>query len=220
MDPRPRPLTENGRRDQIVLAGLQSCQQTIGALRLLGGALDDAAHQEELRIVAAMQFGVDGLHAGTPLVGNRIPLGAAPASLARRRKLPHQPADLAPGVTDMVIDMGGDAFGMPGFDRRKQRLVRPRDLMRIVVQAADQPDHHAQLGREIIEQPQQAPVIRDFEDQPVKAIVLFHLPRGIVEIGGLVQNIDLPPQHVARLSVVRFRAASTPAWRSMQRRKS
>ena len=81
VDPRPRPLTENGRRDQIVLAGLQSCQQPIGALRLLGGALDDAAHQEELRIVAAMQFGVDGLHAGTPLVGNRIPLGAAPASL-------------------------------------------------------------------------------------------------------------------------------------------
>ena len=81
VDPRPRSLTENGRRDQIVLAGLQSCQQTIGALRLLGGALDDAAHQEELRIVAAMQFGVDGLHAGTPLVGNRIPLGAAPASL-------------------------------------------------------------------------------------------------------------------------------------------
>ena len=99
----------------------------------------------------------------------------------------------------MVIDMRGDAFGMPGFDRRQQRLVRPRDLMRIVVQAADQPDHHAQLGREIIEQPQQAPVVGDFKDQPVKAIILFHLPRGIVEIGGLVQNIDLPPQHVARL---------------------
>ena len=81
MDPRPRALTENGRRDQIVLAGFQSCQQPIGAFGLLGGALDDAAHQEELRIVAAVQFGIDGLHAGTPLVGNRIPLGAAPASL-------------------------------------------------------------------------------------------------------------------------------------------
>ena len=119
----------------------------------------------------------------------------------------------------MVIDMGGDAFGVPGFDRRKQRLVRPRDLMRIVVQAADQPDHHAQLGREIIEQPQQAAVIGDFKDQPVKAIVLFHLPRGIVEIGGLVQNVELPPQRVARVAV-RFRAASTPACRSMQSRKS
>ena len=98
----------------------------------------------------------------------------------------------------MVIDMRGDAFGVPGFDRRKQRLVRPRDLMRIVVQAADQPDDHAQLGREIIEQPQQAPVIGDFEDQPVKAIVFFHLPRGIVEIGGLVQNIELSPERVPR----------------------
>ena len=81
VNPGPRPLTENGRRDQIVLASFQPRQQTIGALRLLGGALDDAAHQKELRIVAAVQFGVDGLHAGTPLVGDRIPLGAAPASL-------------------------------------------------------------------------------------------------------------------------------------------
>ena len=93
--------------------------------------------------------------------------------------------------------MRGDAFGVPGFDGGKQRLVRPRDLVRIVVQAADQPDHHAQFRREIIEQPQQAPVIGNFKDQPVKAVVLFHLPRRIVEIGGLVQNIDLPPQHVA-----------------------
>ena len=65
--PGPRALTENGRRNQVVLAGLQPRQQAIGALGLLGGALDDAAHQEELRIVAAMQFGVDGLHAVAPL---------------------------------------------------------------------------------------------------------------------------------------------------------
>ena len=51
----------------------------------------------------------------------------------------------------MVIDMCGDAFGVPCFDGRKQRLVRPRDLMWIVVQAADQPDNHAQFGCEIIE---------------------------------------------------------------------
>ena len=81
----------------------------------------------------------------------------------------------------MVIDMRGDAFGMPGLDRGEQRLVRPRDLMRIVVQATDQPDHHAQLRRQIIEQPQQAPVVGNFKDQPVKAIVLLHLPRRIVE---------------------------------------
>ena len=63
MDPRARPLPESRRRDQIVLAGRQACEQSIGALGLLGGALDDAPHQEELRIVAAMEFGVYGLHA-------------------------------------------------------------------------------------------------------------------------------------------------------------
>ena len=68
-----RSLTENSRCNQIVPAGLQPCQQAVGAFRLLGGALDDAAHQKELRIVAAMLFGVDGLHAGTPLVGIRSP---------------------------------------------------------------------------------------------------------------------------------------------------
>src|SRR6478672_6941012 len=77
VDPRPRALAENRRRDQIMLAGLQSRQQAIGALGLLGGALDDTPHQEKLRIVAAMQFGVDGLHTVTPLVGNKIPLGGA-----------------------------------------------------------------------------------------------------------------------------------------------
>ena len=74
-------LPEHSGRNQFVLAGLQSREQPVGAFGLFGGALDDAAHQEELRIVAAVQFGIDGLHAGTPLVGNRIPLGAAPASL-------------------------------------------------------------------------------------------------------------------------------------------
>ena len=64
-DPRARPLTESRRRDQDVLAGLQPCQQPIGTLGLLGGAPDDATYQKELRIVASMQFGVNGLHADT-----------------------------------------------------------------------------------------------------------------------------------------------------------
>ena len=92
VDPRPRSLTEHGRRDQVVLAGLQPCQQPVGALGLLGGALDDAAHQEELRIVAAMQFGVDGLHTVAPLVGMRIPLGGSmtlpPGGVSSRTSLP------------------------------------------------------------------------------------------------------------------------------------
>ena len=33
----------------------------------------------------------------------------------------------------------------------------------------------------------------------MKPVILFDLPGRIVEIGGLVQNIDLPPQHIARL---------------------
>jgi hypothetical protein len=56
---------------------------------LFGGALDHAAHQEKLRIVAAMQFGVDGLHAGTPLVGyERQAVPARRRSKTRRRSRP------------------------------------------------------------------------------------------------------------------------------------
>ena len=45
-----------------MLARGEARQQAIGALGLLGGALDHAADQKELRIVAAMQFAVDGFH--------------------------------------------------------------------------------------------------------------------------------------------------------------
>jgi hypothetical protein len=54
-----RPLTKYGRFDQIVGPGGKALEQPVGALGLLGGAPDDAAHQKELRIVAAMPFGVD-----------------------------------------------------------------------------------------------------------------------------------------------------------------
>jgi hypothetical protein len=47
-----------------MFAGLQSLEQPIGALGLLGSALHHATHQKELWIVAAMQSAVDGLHAG------------------------------------------------------------------------------------------------------------------------------------------------------------
>jgi hypothetical protein len=55
-------LSEFGRLDQRMLARLQPAKQPIGALGLLGGTLDHAAHQEELRIVASVQLGIDGLH--------------------------------------------------------------------------------------------------------------------------------------------------------------
>jgi hypothetical protein len=51
-----------------MLARFQAREQPVGAFGLFGGALDDAAHQKELRIVAAVQFSVDGLHANTPVV--------------------------------------------------------------------------------------------------------------------------------------------------------
>jgi hypothetical protein len=61
-----RALAEFGRLDQLMFAIPQTFKQTIGALGLLGGALDDTANQEELRIVAAVQFGMDGFHSNTP----------------------------------------------------------------------------------------------------------------------------------------------------------
>ena len=59
---RPRPLPEHRRRDQLVFARRKPCEQTVGTLRLFGGALDHAADEEELRIMAAMKVGVDGFH--------------------------------------------------------------------------------------------------------------------------------------------------------------
>src|SRR5882672_10146715 len=56
MDPCPRPLPESARLNQIVIARLKSPEQPIGAFRLLGGALDDAANQKELRVMASMLF--------------------------------------------------------------------------------------------------------------------------------------------------------------------
>jgi len=62
VDTQPRPLSEGGWLDEPMLAGRKAREQPVGSLGLLGGFLHDAAHQEELRIVAPMPFGVDGLH--------------------------------------------------------------------------------------------------------------------------------------------------------------
>ncbi len=58
----PRPLPEHGWRNQLMLARRKSREQAIGALGLLGRARDHAADEEELRIVAAVEIGVDGFH--------------------------------------------------------------------------------------------------------------------------------------------------------------
>ncbi len=72
-------------------------------------------------------------------------------------------------------------------------------LWRVIVEAADQSDHHAQFGSKIVEQLQQAAVAGDLADQTMKAIVLFNLPRRVVEFGSPMQDIDLPLQRIARL---------------------
>ena len=59
---RSRPLPKHGWRDQFVLARGKPCQQPVGALGLLGRAHDHAADEKELRIVAAVQFAVDGFN--------------------------------------------------------------------------------------------------------------------------------------------------------------
>jgi hypothetical protein len=66
VDARTRPLPECGWLDQLMLALPEPFEQAVGAFGLLGGALDDTANQEELRIVAAMQLGMDGFHSNTP----------------------------------------------------------------------------------------------------------------------------------------------------------
>ena len=138
----------------------------------------------------------------------------------RRRELPHQLADFAPGVTDMIIDMRGDAFGVTGLDRRQQRLVRPRDLMRIVVQAgrsgrspcaAPPRDHRTAAAGAGYRRFQRSagesdsplpPAARDRRDRRSCAERRFAAAARRATAG------------------VRFRAASTPACRSMQMRKS
>src|SRR5262249_19601933 len=69
VDSRARPLPERDRLDQLMPALLDPPKQSIGALGLLGRALDDAAHQEELRIMAAGQLGIDGVHSGRSVIG-------------------------------------------------------------------------------------------------------------------------------------------------------
>ena len=59
MHPGARSLAERNGLDELMGAGGKSLQQAVRALRLFGGAPDHAAHQEELRIMAAMPFSVD-----------------------------------------------------------------------------------------------------------------------------------------------------------------
>lgn len=66
VDARTRSLPECGRLDQLMLAVLEPFEQAVGTFGLLGGPLDHTANQEELRIVAAMQLGMDGFHSNTP----------------------------------------------------------------------------------------------------------------------------------------------------------
>jgi hypothetical protein len=74
MNPCPRPLPESARLNQVVIARLKSPEQPIGAFRLLGGTLDDAANQKELRVVTSMQFGIDSLHTNTPIAEKTLAL--------------------------------------------------------------------------------------------------------------------------------------------------
>jgi hypothetical protein len=92
-----------------------------------------------------------------------------------------------------MIDMRHDALGVPLLDRGENGFVGAGDLVRIVVEAADQAYDHAQFGGEIVEQPQQAPVAADLADQAVEAVVLLELPRLIIEIGGPIENVELSP---------------------------
>ena len=57
--PGARPLAERNGLDELMGAGGKPLEQTVRALGLFGGAPDHAAHQEELRVMAAMPFGVD-----------------------------------------------------------------------------------------------------------------------------------------------------------------
>jgi len=52
-----------------VLARGKPGQQPVGALGLLGRALDHAAHQKELRVVTAVQFAIDGFQSNAPCPG-------------------------------------------------------------------------------------------------------------------------------------------------------
>jgi hypothetical protein len=84
MNPCARALPEYDRFDQIVLAGLEPREQPISAFGLFGGALDDAANQKELWIMASMQFGIDGLHANAPIAENGIPARSPACRRANR----------------------------------------------------------------------------------------------------------------------------------------
>ncbi len=62
VDPGPGAGAVGLRRHHRVVSGLQPGEQAVGPFRLVGGGLHLAAHQEELRVVAAMVLGMNGLH--------------------------------------------------------------------------------------------------------------------------------------------------------------
>jgi hypothetical protein len=59
MNARSRALAKRRRLDQLMVTRRKSLKQSIRAFGLLRGALDDTPHQKELRIVAAVTFGID-----------------------------------------------------------------------------------------------------------------------------------------------------------------
>jgi hypothetical protein len=99
MNPCPRPLPEHHGLDQFVPARAEPGEQAIGAFGLLGGAPDHAANQKELRIVAAVQFRINGLHGNTPVAEDKIP--PAFASVASRRPINQHSPQAGPCGADV-----------------------------------------------------------------------------------------------------------------------
>ncbi len=62
-------LPEGNRLNQRVLSRSQSLEQSVGAFGLFGRAFHHTANKKELRIMAAVAFGIDGLHKVSPLSG-------------------------------------------------------------------------------------------------------------------------------------------------------
>jgi hypothetical protein len=56
-----------------VRSGRKTPEQAVGPLGLFGGTPDDAAHQKELRIVAAMPLGIERFQLSIPLENFRRP---------------------------------------------------------------------------------------------------------------------------------------------------
>ncbi len=118
---------------------------------------------------------------------------------------------------DVIVDRRDPHLGIAGDERIDDRLMRAGDLLRIVIELADDDKTKAQLCRQLIINAQQPLGSGQFADEAMEAEVSLHLRKRIadmrVDLGGVARSRSA-------ISGVNRSMTRRPAWRSRHMRKS